>query len=553
MFETLGHYKILDRIGAGGIGEVYRARDTRLGRTVAVTSVAAGDRRRCPIGATLLRRRARDRVLSHPNIAALYEVGEDQGQLFLVFEFVPGETLTNDDRRPPDESAPCPRARRADSRRARRRARRRHRPWRHHARHDHRHAKGNAKVLDFGLARWADRSAATAYMSPEEKQGDDGDHRTDIFSLGVVLFEMLTGKLPFHTKTAGADQLLTPALTSINRALPVDLDRIIAKMLAGTADKRYTSAAELAADLRSVVATFDARTAVVEPAIISAVRKPSARRRSGRAIALATIVAVIAATAWWQRAAIERTWRRTLGPPPAARIAMIPFDGDPDQAFFADGFTDDLAARLGQTPGLTVLGRAGARQYRGQSPSFVARELNAAVVLTGSVHREGDALNVTVHLIDPRDNAVLSSGKYTRDTSNVFAVQAQIAEDLAQALHVRLEPTASSARAASRLADRRGYEMYLRGRQAVADRNVAEAKPLYESAILLDDGFAKAYRSPGRSAGARTDARIRRRSVQASPAQARGRAGVSSSRPIRRNPIWRSRSQPIVLRIASTT
>jgi len=495
MSETLGHYKILDRIGAGPIGEVYRARDTRLGRTVAVIEVAsaitdAPDRRQRffdAARATL--------VLSHPNIAALYEVDDDQGQLYLVREFVSGQTLTNEmagrpmnPRRALELAVQIADAL-ADA---------------HAAGIVHGGIKpdnivitpkGNAKVLDFGLARWAD-GAGAAYMSPEQIDGQTVDHRSDIFSLGIVLYEMLTGKLPMDVRAAARSPTNThsaaPALTSQNRSLPAGLDSAFTKMTATHADHRYASAAELSADLRAAAASLDARSAAAEPTIVAAVRKPPRRVHSSRAIGVA-VVALVIATGWWQRAALEGIWRHTVGSPPAARIVVIPLDTDQDQTFFADGLTDDLIARLGQTPGLTVVGRSGIRQYRGRLPSDVARELNAAVVLTGSVHRQTDALDVMVQLIDPRDNSVRWTGKYTRDAANVFAVQAQIAEGVAQALRVKLEPTASSARAASRLVDRRGYETYMRARQAAAARNLKDAERLYEAAVQLDDGLAEAY------------------------------------------------------------
>src|SRR5215510_9425415 len=246
MFETLGHYRILDRIGAGGMGEVYRARDTRLGRTVAIkvlSAAVAGDQDRRE---RFLQEARATAALSHPNIAALYEIGEDQGQLFLVVEFVPGETLGAtiagrplNPRRALDLAIQVADAL-ADA---------------HAVGIIHRDIKpaniivtpkGNAKILDFGLATWttggAEREhaadaatiAATgtgttlgtvAYMSPEQALGQHVDQRTDIFSLGIVLFEMLTGRQPFKGPTATAlaleiVQTPAPAPTTINRSLP---------------------------------------------------------------------------------------------------------------------------------------------------------------------------------------------------------------------------------------------------------------------------------------------------------------------------------------------
>src|SRR5258706_6070510 len=261
MFETLGRYKILDWIGAGGMGEVCRARDMRHGRTVAIKVLAAGvadDQERRE--RFLLEARA-TAALSHPNIAALYEIGEDQGQLFLVFEFVPGETLKTaiagrplNPRRALDLGVQIADAL-ADA---------------HAAGIIHRDIKpdniivtpkGNAKILDFGLAAWtsggAERDRAVtmtatdasqtlgtvAYMSPEQALGEEVDQRTDIFSLGIVLFEMLTGKLPFAGTTAKAlalqiVQAPAPAPSSVNPSVPRELDAIVAQALSKSLDQR---------------------------------------------------------------------------------------------------------------------------------------------------------------------------------------------------------------------------------------------------------------------------------------------------------------------------
>ena len=247
MIETLGLYKILDRIGAGAMGDVYRARDTRLGRTVAITVLSPdiaghpGRRERFVSEARVVA------TLSHPNIAALYEVGDEQGRLFLVCEFVPGETLRTvtsgrpmNPRRAIDLAVQIGDAL-ADA-----------------------HAQG---LLHADL-----RPLRTvAYMSPEQALGEQVDQRTDIFSLGTVLFEMLTGALPFTATTSSAlalqiVQAPAPAPSSVRKSLPQELDVIVGKALAKSLEQRYEAAATFAAELRSVAAILDVRNEGSEPA-----------------------------------------------------------------------------------------------------------------------------------------------------------------------------------------------------------------------------------------------------------------------------------------------
>jgi serine/threonine protein kinase len=318
MLEALGHYRILDRIGSGGLGDVYRARDTRLGRTVAIKvpaldTVHDSDRRR-----RLVEDARAAAALSHPSIAALYEAGEDHGRLFLVFEFVPGETLKRviggrplNPRRAADFAAQI-----ADG-----------------LAEAHAHgivhcdiASGNiiitpkekAKILDFGLARWtgggtareragvggAVPPATAAYLSPEQARGRPIDHRTDIFSLGIVLFEMVTGQLPFTAATAAAlaGQIAesTAAVPSaINRTAPVELEAVIQKALARDPDARYASAAVMAAELRSLSEMLDARARQIESTGRARVAVAAPARSRPHWIVLAILAAALAAAVWY--------------------------------------------------------------------------------------------------------------------------------------------------------------------------------------------------------------------------------------------------------------
>jgi serine/threonine protein kinase len=325
MIEAFGHYRILDEIGVGGLGEMYRARDTRLGRTVAITVISPGivdnpDRRE-----RFLRDAHASSALSHPNIAALYETGEDQDRLFLACEFVPGDSLKHvvggrplHPRRAVDFAAQI-----ADA-----------------LAEAHAHGivhcdirgenivitpKDKAKVLDFGLAAWTGSGAdggradgATtlsgtaarvtprtgAYRSPEQVRGEPVDHRTDVFSLGSVLFEMLTGQLPFTGATAVAlataiVETRPAAPSTINRTVPPELDAVVAKALAKSLDGRYGSAAIMAAELRSVAAILDVRARRSESSGRAPVAATRVRRRPRLRWIVLAIVAAALALLWF--------------------------------------------------------------------------------------------------------------------------------------------------------------------------------------------------------------------------------------------------------------
>jgi len=341
MLEALGQYRILGPIGIGRMGELYRARDTRAGRTVAIRVVAddiAGDPARRE--RYLLDARAA-MTLSHPNIAVVYEFGDDRGRLFVVSEFVPGDTLKTviagralNPRHALDHGIQLADAL-AEA---------------HAANVVHGDItpgniiitpKGNAKFLAFGLGAWtasgtarrdapsalatdaANESHVVAYMSPEQVLGERADYRTDIFSLGAVMLEMLTGRPPFAAATAGAlavqiVQAQPRAPSALNPKLPAELDAIVLRMLAKSLDQRSESAATVAAELRTVAAILDVRDDSAERVNVGVAtsRRP---RAAGFWIVLAVLAASILAALllttdlgqrWWSR--LARTWQQNL-------------------------------------------------------------------------------------------------------------------------------------------------------------------------------------------------------------------------------------------------
>ena len=341
MLEALGQYKILGPIGVGRMGELYRARDTRAGRTVALRVVADEIARDPAQRGRYLKDARAATTLSHPNIAVVYEFGSDQGHLFVVSEYVPGDTLKTviagralNPRHAIDHGIQL-----ADALAEAHAANVVHGDIRPH--NIVITPKGNAKFLDFGLGAWtasgtarreapaalatdaATESDVVAYMSPEQVLGERVDYRTDIFSLGAVMSEMLTGTPPFAAATAGAlavqiVQAQPRAPSALNPKLPPDLDAIVLRMLAKSLDQRSESAATVAAELRSVAAIIDVRDDAAEP--VSSIVDSSRRSRgAGLWIMVAVLASFLAAALmttdlgqrWWST--LVRTWQQSFG------------------------------------------------------------------------------------------------------------------------------------------------------------------------------------------------------------------------------------------------
>ena len=494
--ERIGPYTVMELLGAGGMGQVYKAHDKRLDRHVAIKFLPramTGD----PAAQERFGREARAAsALNHPNICTVHDVGEFQGCPFLVMELLEGQSLK--DRIagkpvPPAEFSSVSRQVCAALEAA-------------HAKGIvHRDVKpanifvtqgGQVKILDFGLAKRGmeslsvssstlrpDASTRTlsltaagaivgtlAYISPEQAVGEEVDARSDIFSLGVVLYEMATGRPPFRGKTPagimGSILTETPVKPSaVNAAIPAKLDRVILKALEKDRQVRYQSVVRLSADL-------DERRH-------SEAAAASLRTRRWMLTAAGAGAASLAGGAFLARRSLFPPERRIM-------LAVLPFEnigGNPREAFLADGLHQDMISVLNRLypDRLGVIARTSVKRYQatGASIEQIGRDLKVGYVVEGGVQREGGEAHVTARLIRVRDQTPLWSATYNRDLGQVLAAQAEIAQAIAQGIERGLRPDARVSRALARPLNASAHEAYLRGD--------------YAKAVELDPGYAAAF------------------------------------------------------------
>ncbi len=509
----IGDYELVEPIGTGGLGEVFRARDTREGRTVALKLLPAEFASDAARRARFMEDAQVATALSHPAIAALYEAGESEGRLFLACEYATGSTLRAMLAQGPlhPKQAVSIALQIADAL-----------ADAHAAGIVHRDLrpdniivtpKGAVKILEFGLASWTGagqaREQAAAlpdsaparivesigYMSPEQALGQQPDAHTDIYSLGVVFYQMLTGINPFSASTPGATLIAilknAPKKPSeINKDVPPALDPIVMKMLSRDVQARYGTAPVVASDLRDA---YGERTEhVLEPDVPDAAAPP--RRRWVAPLAAALVIAAVALGGYSQRREVQRLWRQWFGNPPAPNLVLIPLvEADQPQSQYADGLTDDLAMRLGQTTGIRVLGRSAMREYRGRPASQIAGETGASVILTGTIRREAGDLRIDLELLDPADGVQVWRQEFVNQPANVLAAQTVIADEVARALRVTPKPTELHERTMARTVSPAAYAMYARARERRARGDVDGAARDFESAVRADEGLVEAY------------------------------------------------------------
>ncbi|HKN74953.1 MAG TPA: protein kinase [Candidatus Acidoferrum sp.] len=516
--QTLGHYRILEKVGAGGMGVVYRAHDEQLERDVALKVLPSGT-----LTDQASRRQFRKEALalgklSHPNIETIYEFDTQDGIDFLVMEYVPGNTLAERLGRgalPEKEVVALGIQISAALEQAHERGIV-HRDLK--PRNIAITAKGQAKVLDFGLAKLLPKvNEATAvdtltdtqagagtlpYMPPEQLQGESVDARADIYTIGAVLYEMATDRRAFP------EELPSRVINSILHHPPVppralnsrispELERIILKCLDKDPARRFQSAKELLVDLRRLgtTSTTTAHSTALPP-------PPSVWIRIGRFTAYA--VTGLLAFAAMMTVLNVGGWRdRLLGRPRPAQIrslAVLPFvnfSGDADQDYFADGMTEALITDLGQIHALRVISRTSVMRFKGAPKPLaeIARELRVDAIVEGSVSRSGDLAQVTARLVYGPTDTQLWSKSYQGDLQNVLVLQGDVASAIVHEIDITLTPQEQARLAATRQVNPAAHEAYLKGtylRRGTPDQRRL-SKEYFEEAIRIDPNYAPAY------------------------------------------------------------
>jgi eukaryotic-like serine/threonine-protein kinase len=512
----LGPYEILSHIAAGGQGEVYRARDTRLGRDVAIKIVA--EHRSTLASAARFEREWRVVAsLSHANIVALYDVGSQDGLSYAVMELLEGESL---DRLIARGDIPTRRALEIGVGVVNALA----------AAHDkevvHRDLKpanvfitkdDAVKVLDFGLARSAGSDTAetrieteslhttpgaimgtVGYMSPEQVNGHIADQRSDIFAFGCILYELLTGLRAFKGSTAAETQAAIlrdepEALSDSGRRIPLNVAPIVRRCLDKRPEQRFQSARDLAFALK---AQLDQTATTFDPAPIPT---PTPAPRPRTPFVLAAVAGVILCVVLVVR---HYGWLPNIfGPKRIQSIAVLPLlnrSGSTDQDYLADGITEQLITNLCAIDGVRVISRTSSMTYKASPKTLpeIARELGVDAVVEGSVQRDGNRVKMNVDLVDARTENHLWRDSYDRDIGDVLVLQNEIAEQVARQISNQLNPDeAASLRSAKRI-DPAAFDAYVRGRYYLNKRTQADfdkAIAAFNEAIDVVPTYAAAY------------------------------------------------------------
>ena len=487
--QNVSHYKVTGQLGRGGMGVVYEGQDTRLGRRVALKFLPP----ELADSATTLERFQREAraasALNHPNICTVYSIEQHEGRPFIVMELLEGETLADLVSRGAIARSQVVElgiqiADALESAHAKGIVHRDIKPANVFV-----NSRGQAKILDFGLAKFdtgregvpsgsqmqtmehltavGTTMGTVAYMSPEQARGLPTDARTDLFSLGTVLYQMATGALPFQGNTSAVvfDAILNrdpePA-TEANPDLPAGLNNILSKALEKDRTLRFQTATDLKTDLIRLRRDLDSGS---------------------------------------RRAADSGQVRATEGASERKSVAVLYFEnlsGVKEDEYFRDGVTEDIITELSKIKNLNTFSRPTVLTFRDKAvtPAEINQKLNAAYVLTGSLRRAGNRLRINAQLVDTQTDFPLWSERYDREMEDVFEVQDEIARKIAEALRVTLSPQEKEAIATKPTEDLQAYDLYLRGKgyaRRLTRQDIEFARQMFEQAIQRDPSFAQAH------------------------------------------------------------
>ena len=511
--RKVSHYTILERLGEGGMGVVYKAEDDLLRRTVALKFLPPSLVSDAEANARFLHEAQAASALDHPNICAIHEIGRtDDGRTFICMAFYDGETLRKKIARGPlriGEALDIVTQIARGLERA----------------HDrgivHRDLKpanilitgdGTAKIVDFGLAKLSGRTVLTRegvtlgtvyYMSPEQVRGEPADRRTDIWSLGVLLYEMVVGRRPFEGENENvvSYSILNAApepVTALRTGVPMELEKIIDKCIEKKPDDRFQHVGEFLVDVRHAMKSAD-------PATRKAGEFPGPeknRHLRKRWILFPAFTVVTALVVFGAYRLMRAPGRVSAASMRQKSIAVLPFASiskSPDDEIFADGIHDDILGQLSKIRDMRVIGRTSMVQYKDTKKRLreIGKELEAGYILEGTVRHSSQKIRITAQLIEAETEGDLWADNYDRGFADVFAVQSEIARKIAASLRSVLSPQEESALETRLTLNEEAYEYYLKGNYYWDNSTTTEgnkrAAEFFQKATELDPGFAVAF------------------------------------------------------------